>query len=99
MASVPTRAAFLASVPGSMFNSAPVTAIDAALVDAAEQTNEKLFASTARADYHVFLKAAIALLRLPGSIKMRLANPNQEYTWERELMGVQRVATLGKRVF
>jgi hypothetical protein len=99
MATTPTRAAFLASVPGSMFNAAPVEVIDQALADAAAMTNASLFQSTALADRHIFLQAAIALLMHPGSLKMRQANPDQVYVWERQLRDAQRSATLGVRTF
>lgn len=98
MTPTPSRASFLASVYGSQFNSAEPALIDSALATAARRTSTYLQSADLITD-HVFLKAAIILLRHPKSYPMRLANPDQLLTWERELKLLQRSGTVGLRTF
>lgn len=98
MAAVPTRAAFLASVPGRQFVAAPVDLIDAALEEAARETST-LYQSDLLAEKAVFLKAAVSLLRQPSAHKMRLADPTLMTVWEKALRDVQRAGMIGRRVF
>lgn len=98
MTPVPSRADFLASAYGSQFVSAPAALIDSSLAAAARRTSTYLQSADLIVD-HVFLKAAIILLRHPKSHPMRLANPDQLLTWERELKQLQRSGTIGLRTF
>lgn len=100
MATVPSRAAFLAAYPD--YNALGVAGgvfIDAKLAEAARSTDATVFQSAELTQDAVLLRAAVLLLASPKGLEMRKRMPDQAAAWEWRLRAMQRTATMGRRAF
>jgi hypothetical protein len=97
MAAVPSTADFIDNYPE--FAGADDDLVSVKLAQAARRTNADVYSSLELAADAVMLRAAVLLLKSPGGRKMRLANPDQLFTWQTELRQLQGSATMGLRVF
>jgi hypothetical protein len=95
---VPATADFVASIYGSSFGGMPAPLVASALTSAAKRTGN-LYPSDDLAQEAVFMRAAILLLKHPQARALRLANPDQIFVWESELLQHQNSSVMGLRVF
>lgn len=95
---VPATLDFVASIYGSSFGGMPPALVASALTSAAARTGN-LYPTAELAQEAVFMRAAILLLKHPKARELRLANPDQIFVWESELLQHQNASVMGLRVF